>query len=119
MKKVLTLGMILMFAVALVGSAYAADVPVTATGKVEVKDKVVSIKIAEAKGADGKAIADLKDKTLKVVGAKLADVEKLAGKEVEVKGIVKGADIDVASVAVVEKKAPAPKAAEKKAEPKK
>jgi len=120
MKKVLTLGMILMFAVALVGSAYAADVPVTATGKVEVKDKVVSIKIAEAKGADGKAIADLKDKTLKVVGAKLADVEKLAGKEVEVKGIVKGADIDVASVAVVEKK-PAPKApaAEKKPAPKK
>ena len=119
MKKALTFGMILMFAVALVAPAYAADLAVTATGKVEVKDKVVSIKIAEAKGADGKAVADLKDKVLKVTGAKVADVEKLAGKEVEVKGLVKGAEIDV--LAVAEKKAEEKKAApaEKKAEEKK
>lgn len=104
MKKIATLAVVMVFAVALV--AYAADVKVTAVGKVELKDKVCSIKIAEAKGEDGKAIADLKDKVLKVIGAKCADVEKLAGKDVEVKGIVKGTDIDVAAVA--EKKAPAP-----------
>ena len=112
MKNALTFGMILMFAVALVAPAYAADLLVTATGKVEVKDKVVSIKVAEAKGADGKAVADLKDKVLKVTGAKVADVEKLAGKEVDVKGVVKGADIDVLTVA--EKKAEEKKPAEKK-----
>ena len=113
MKNVLTLGLILIFAVALVAPAYAADLVVTAKGKVEVKEKVVSIKIAEAKGADGKAVADLAGKTLKVTGAKVADVEKLAGKEVEVKGTVKGADIDVTAVAEV--KAPvAPKPAPKK-----
>jgi glycine betaine/choline ABC-type transport system substrate-binding protein len=77
-----------------------------------VKEKVVSIKIAEAKGADGKVVADLTGKTLKVTGAKVADVEKLAGKEVQVKGTVKGTDIDVTMVAEV--KAPvAPPAAAK------
>jgi hypothetical protein len=100
MKKVVTLATIMMFALAFVGVAYAADILVTATGKVEVKDKDVNLKIAEAKGLDGKAIADLKDKVLKVVGAKCEDVKKLAGKEVEVKGTVKGADIDVTTVAL-------------------
>jgi hypothetical protein len=113
MKKVLTLGLILMFVVALVAPAYAADLVVTAKGKVEVKEKVVSINIVSAKGPDGKAVADLAGKTLKVTGAKVADVEKLAGKEVEVKGTVKGEEIDVTMV--IEIKAPvAPKPAPKK-----
>ena len=99
MKKVLVMGILMAVTLAFVGAAYAADVAATVTGKVEVKDKVCSIKVAEAKGADGKAIADLKDKVLKVVGAKCADVEKLVGKNVEAKGTVKGADLDVASVA--------------------
>jgi len=114
MKKALMFGTILMFAVAMVAPAYAADLVVTAVGKVEVKDKVVSIKVAEAKGADGKAVADLKDKVLKVTGAKVADVEKLAGKEVEVKGTVKGADIDVTAVAEKKAAEKKPAAAEKK-----
>jgi hypothetical protein len=116
MKKALLLGTILVFAVALVAPAYAADLAVSATGKVEVKDKVASIKITEAKGTDGKPVAELAGKVLKVIGAKAADVEKLAGKEVEVKGVVKGAEIDVASVAAV---APAPAPATAPAAPKK
>jgi len=110
MKKILTLATVMVFALSLVGVAYAADV----SGKVEVKEKVCSIKVSEAKGDDGKVIADLKGKDLKVTGAKCADVEKLAGKEVEAKGKIKdNKEIDVASVA--EKKAPAPKAPAPKA----
>jgi hypothetical protein len=128
MKKVVTLAAILV-AVAIAGygfNAFAADVKATVTGKVEVKAekvdgkdvKVTSIAVAEAKGEDNKAIADLKGKVLKVVGAKVADVEKLAGKEVEAKGVVKEAkEMDVTSVV---DKTPVPKpAAPKPAAPKK
>ncbi len=102
MKKLVTLAVAVALVVAFSGVAMAADV----TGKVEVKDKVVSIKVAEAKGDDGKAIDALKGKDLKVAGAKVADVEKLSGKEVEAKGAIKdNTEIDVTSVA--EKKAPA------------
>lgn len=124
MKKVATLVTILV-AMAVVGygfTAFAADtkacadVKATVTGKVEVKTekvagkdaKVSYINVAEAKGEDGKVIADLKGKSLKVIGAKAADAEKLAGKEVEAKGTVKaGKEIDATSIA--EKTAPAAK----------
>lgn len=99
MKKVVTLVTIVAVTMAFAGVAFAADGPVTATGKIEVKDKVSMLKISEAKGADGKAVADLAGKDLKVVGAKAADAEKLGGKEVEAKGTVKGAEIDVTAIA--------------------
>ncbi|MCX5758257.1 MAG: hypothetical protein NTU83_07070 [Candidatus Hydrogenedentes bacterium] len=99
MKKVLTLVTIMAVTLAFAGVAFAADGPVTATGKIEVKDKVSSLKVAEAKGADGKAVADLAGKDLKCTGAKAADCAKLAGKEVEAKGTVKGAEIDVTAIA--------------------
>jgi hypothetical protein len=56
---------------------------------------------ADCKVADGKTCcANSKGKTVKVVGAKAGDVEKLAGKEVEIKGTCKGGkEIDVALVA--------------------
>lgn len=106
MKKFTTFALAVAIALAFSGAAFAADV----IGKVEVKDKVCSIKVSEAKGDDGKAIDALKGKDLKVVGAKCADVEKLAGKEVTAKGAIKdNTSIDVASVA--EQKAPAAPAA--------
>ena len=84
--------------------AYAAD-PVPApmpmkgveiTGKAicksETKDgkttKVCSITVFSAKGADGKPIADLNGKTLKVTGAKSAEIEKLADKDIVAHGTV-------------------------------
>jgi len=124
MNKVAMLVTVLV-AIAVVGCAFTAfaadtkacaDVKATVTGKVEVKTekvdgkdaKVAYINVTEAKGEDGKAIADLKGKSLKAIGAKAAEVEKHAGKEVEAKGTVKaGKEIDVTSVA--EKTAPAVK----------
>ncbi len=113
--------LVLVLAVAFVaGSAYAAapaaakEVKASVTGKIEVKmekvaDKEVKVPfvvVAEAKGADGKVIADLKGKTLKIVGPKVAEAEKLAGKEAMVAGVVKEMTID--ATMAMEKKAPAP-----------
>ncbi|GEM_PF-4647452 len=98
-------------------------------GKVSVKTekvgdadvKVPYIVVAEAKAEDGKLVLDLVGKSLKVTGPKAAEVEKLDGKEVEAKGVVKDEKtIEVQTVAEkkpLEKKAdlPAPtKPAEKK-----
>jgi len=109
MKTFLTLATIAAVALAFTGIAFAADGPVTATGKIAVKDKVSSLAVTQATGADGKVQADLAGKTLKIVGAKAAEAEKLAGKTVEVKGTVKGADIDASAIG--EKAAPAVAAA--------
>ena len=102
--------------------AFAADAPAcpakaaectgmkaTMTGKVEVKTekvdgkdtKVPYLALSECKADDGKTCcADMKGKAVKLVGAKAADAEKLAGKQVEVKGTCKGGkEVDVASVA--------------------
>ncbi len=81
----------------------------TLTGKLEVKDKVVSLAVASAKGADGKDLPALKGKTLKLTGPKAAEAEKLAGKEVEVKGMLKNNDTEVTAMSVTEAK-PAPPA---------
>ncbi len=81
-----------------------AGVKAEVTGKTEtktekVKDKagkekevkVATITVTEAKGADGKAIADLAGKTLTAKGGKgLAELEALSGKEVVAKGTVIG-----------------------------
>jgi len=101
MSKLVTIAVAVALAMSFTGVAFAAEV----IGKVDCKDKVCSIKVSEAKGDDGKAIDALKGKDLKVIGAKAADVQKLAGKEVLAKGAIKdNKEIDVASVA---EKAPA------------
>lgn len=61
-------------------------------GKVEVKTmnnaKEVTLTVTNAMSHHVKDIEALKGKTLKVVGPKLAEVEKFAGKEVEAAGIL-------------------------------
>lgn len=86
MKNVVALATILTLTLVLAGGAFAADV----SGKVAVTGKVVSIKVSEAKGDDGKVIDALKGKDLAVVGPKVADVEKCKDKEVTAKGAIKG-----------------------------
>lgn len=93
----------------------------TVTGKVEVKiekvdgkdAKVSYVKVAVAKDDAGKTMANMKGMDLKVVGPKAVDAEKLAGKEVEVKGVVKGGK-EIVADSVAEKVAP--KAAPQKKE---
>jgi hypothetical protein len=76
--------------------------------------QVCAVKVAEAKGADGKALDALKGKPLGVGGPKLAEVKKLAGKEVLVTGvIINGKRIRVESVKEAAA-APAPAAPAKK-----
>lgn len=85
-----------------------ADVKADVTGKVLVKTvkkentetKETSILVQEAKDSEGKELASLKNKSLKVVGANVAAVEKLSWKTVIAKGTVKAnqTEIDVASV---------------------
>ena len=48
--------------------------------------KIFELKVAKATGADGKELADLKGKTVRVVAAKGVDVAKFVGKEATVKG---------------------------------
>jgi len=73
------------------------EVKCVVSGKVEstmVKNKrdkevkVCRIQVSEAKGADGKAMDALKGVSLKVTGPKLADVQKLVGKNAELTGVV-------------------------------
>jgi len=107
MKKVMVLAVIGVFALSMIGAAYAADVKATVAGKISVADKVASVKVSEAKGDDGKAIADLAGKSLTISGAKAADAVKLAGKDAVIKGTVKDGK-DIAATDVAEKKAAAP-----------
>ncbi len=101
----------------------AAAKPVMVVGKIEVKTekvgekeaKVPYLTVAEAKEG-AKEVAALKGKVLKVVGPKVADAEKLAGKEVEAKGVVKE-DKEIDVTLVVEKKAPAKPVAKPAAAP--
>ena len=74
-----------------------AGVPCVVTGKIDskmVKNKKGEevkrcvIDVAEAKGADGKAIASLKGKSLTAVGPKAVELEKSIGKSAEVTGKV-------------------------------
>ena len=110
------------FALLLVANAaFAADIAketkATVMGKIEVKTeklankevKVAYITVSEAKGMDGKAMPALNRKTLKVMGAKAMDAEKLAGKEVTLTGTIKGNTIQATQV--MEKKAATPTAA--------
>ncbi len=73
-------------------------VKATVTGKVESKMvdrkgkqvKMYSITVAEAKGADGKAMDDLKGKSLHLGPRdKVAEIEKFDGKNAEVTGSVR------------------------------
>lgn len=112
MKTYQLLGIALAVALFISMNSFAADVKATVTGKVSVQNNVASIAVSEAKDASGKAIADLNGKTLKVIGAKSADVVKLSGKEVIAEGTVKNnAEIDVTSV---KEKPAAPASTEKK-----
>ncbi len=70
-----------------------------ATSKTEPAKEVV-ILVVKATGTDGKDLAGMAGKSLKVIGTKVADVEKLANKEVVAKGILKEENkaLDVESV---------------------
>ena len=57
-------------------------------------------------GADSKALAALKGRTLQVTGPKAADVEKLAGKEIEATGLLEGNNSQVNVSYVTEWTAP-------------
>lgn len=78
---------------------------VTATGTVAVKTegttKTASLTVSDAKADDGKTCCQaMKGKEIKLSGAKAAEAEKLAGKQVEIKGVCKaGQELEVASVA--------------------
>ena len=69
----------------------------TVVGKVEVRTEKVKeeevsvpyVKVSEAKGPDDKAMPHMKGKLVKVVGANAANAKALAGKEVEVTGVVR------------------------------
>lgn len=115
MKKYQVLGIALALALIVSLSGFAGDVKATVCGKVSVQNDVASIAVSEAKDASGKDITDLKGKTLKVVGAKSADVVKLNGKEVTAEGTVKNnAEIDVTSVKEKTATSATPAPAEKK-----
>ncbi len=95
-------------------AAAAKDVKASITGMVHLKTekvngqdvKHVELTVTSAKNDTGAAIPALAGKMLQVTGPKAADVEKLAGKSIEVKGIVKdNKTIEVESV--IEKPAPA------------
>jgi hypothetical protein len=99
---------------------FAADVEVkrgeeiTVTGKVELEtrtvagteQKVPTIVIDEARNASGEAISEAAGVTVTVVGAKAADVAKLAGKVVEVVG--KGGEGEIEVTSAKEKAKPGP-----------
>jgi pyruvate/2-oxoglutarate dehydrogenase complex dihydrolipoamide acyltransferase (E2) component len=84
------------------------EVKCVVSGKIETKVtekrkgkevKRCLIQVSEAKGADGKAIDALKGKSLRVVGPKVADVEKLVGKNAELTGkVIDGKRIQVETV---------------------
>ncbi|MCX5770940.1 MAG: hypothetical protein NTZ09_11800 [Candidatus Hydrogenedentes bacterium] len=105
---------LLLVANAAFGAEIAKETKATVMGKLEVKTeklankevKVAYIAVSEAKGADGKIMSNLSGKTLKVVGAKAMEAEKLAGKEVTLTGMIKGNTIQATSL--MEKKAAAP-----------
>ncbi|MCX8065750.1 MAG: hypothetical protein N3G21_11365 [Candidatus Hydrogenedentes bacterium] len=105
MNKGMLLAVTLLIAGALTMSAFAADIKATVSGKVSVQNNIASIQVKEAKDDAGKAIADLAGKTLKVVGAKSADVVKLNGKDVEAKGTVKNNNTEIEVTEVKEKPA--------------
>lgn len=89
-------------------SAKPAEKQATVTGQVQVKtemiggkqEKVPYISVSEAKTESGQAIAGIKGSTLKVTGSKVAEVQNMNGKHVEVKGNLEQQNktIDVASV---------------------
>jgi hypothetical protein len=56
--------------------------------------KVPYMMVSSAKGQNGKLMADLKGKMLKVTGPKAADAARLSGKDARLVGIVKGETID-------------------------
>lgn len=97
MKKNISVLLTLVLVALFCGTVFAAEV----TGKVESGASGTSIKATSVKGDDGAAIASLAGKSLKVVGAKVADVAKMAGKDVIAKGTLKSnnTEIEVTSVA--------------------
>jgi len=92
--------------------AQAAPGKVEVTGKAECKMekkdgkdvKICTIAVTEAKGADGKALTDVKSVT--VTGSKLADCEKMNGKEVIAKGSLSADKKVLTADSVAEKPAP-------------
>jgi hypothetical protein len=96
-KNLIVVALMMALAVAAyTGIASAADVNATIKGKCSMakEAKACSITVSEATDADGKAIADLKGKTL-AVACPCTDCSKCCaekccdGKEVSVKGVVK------------------------------
>ena len=82
------------------GRASGEDVKVFATGKPSVKERAVLVNITTACGENGASLNNIKGTSLTVVGLKVADVKKLQGKEVELRGTIRdGKEFDVASVA--------------------
>jgi len=88
-----------------------ADVKAEVTGRVLVKTikkentevKETSILVQEAKDSEGKELAALKNKSLKVVGANAAAVEKLSWKPVIAQGTIKANQTEIAVASVTEK----------------
>ncbi|MCX5759042.1 MAG: hypothetical protein NTU83_11150 [Candidatus Hydrogenedentes bacterium] len=87
----------------------AAASPAEMSGKVEAKTEKAAdgkemksyyLSVSDAKCAAGKECPQMKGKTVKLTGAKAAEAEKLAGKQVDVKGTCGSscAEFDVASV---------------------
>lgn len=75
------------------------EISVFATGTASKKDDVVSITITGGRQQNGAGLVEMKNKSLKVVGNNVMAVEKLIGKDIEVRGTIKeGAEIDVAWV---------------------
>jgi hypothetical protein len=133
-KHLLVVALGAVVGMALCAIAYAAEtvpparkaVPVVKAdveGKVTVKtvkvagkeQKEVSIVVSEAKGTDGKPLPELTGKSLRVLGTKVADVEKLADKQVIATGTLERKNKAIGVTAVTEK--PAPPAPSAPAEP--
>ena len=77
-------------------SVAAEEMSVFATGTALKKDGVVLITIAGAREQNGASLVGMKDKSLKVVGKNVWAVEKLIGKDIEIRGTIKdGKEIDV------------------------
>jgi hypothetical protein len=109
MKKVLSMALVMAFLLSLGAAAQPAkaEAKVTVVGKVAVKTennvKSVTITVTEAKDAAGAAMASLVGKALKVTGAKVADVEKLADKVVTATGTLADKDTAINVTTVAEK----------------
>jgi len=82
------------------------EVPIFATGKVSVENREVSINIQSARHRDGGGgLNDLTGKSLKVTETSASSLERLAGKEVSIRGSVRdGSELEVVWVGVREER---------------